>query len=178
MTSADVAANRLTAAIIGTGRIASSLELDPLRTKPHTHAGWYVSHPHILLTSGADTNAEALAAFGEQWSIPGGRLYAGYLQMLAEVRPDLVSVCAYAPERVAMALAALDAGARGLWLEKAVATSIASARELRAAAAARGASVVVNHPRRQDPHYRAVARLIADDCSARSRASTRSSAAT
>ena len=41
---------RLRAAIIGTGRIGSALERDPLRTKPHTHAGWYVSHPHILLS--------------------------------------------------------------------------------------------------------------------------------
>jgi predicted dehydrogenase len=152
----------LTAAIIGTGRIASSLERDPLRTKPHTHAGWYVSHPHILLSSGADTNPEALAAFGDQWGIPARRLYPRYQEMLAEIRPDLVSICAYAPERVEMALAALHAGARGLWLEKAVATSIADAYRLRDAAAARGASVVVNHPRRQDPHYRAVARLIAD----------------
>ena len=162
MTSTDLAPARLTAAIIGTGRIGSSLERDPLRTKPHTHAGWYVSHPHILLMSGADTNAEALAAFGEQWDIPASRLYRAYPRMLAEVRPDLVSICAYAPERVEMALAALDAGVRGLWLEKAVATSIASGRALREAAAARGVSVVVNHPRRQDPHYRAVARLIAD----------------
>jgi len=162
MTSPDMAPARLTAAIIGTGRIGSSLERDPLRSKPHTHAGWYVSHPHILLMSGADTNAEALAAFGEQWGIPASRLYAAYPGMLAEVRPDLVSICAYAPERVEMALAALDAGVRGLWLEKAVATSIDSARALREAAAARGVTVVVNHPRRQDPHYRAVARLIAD----------------
>ena len=56
----------------------------------------------------------------------------------------------------------VEAGARGLWLEKAVATSVDSARELRAAAAAARASVVVNHPRSQDPHYRAVRRLIED----------------
>jgi predicted dehydrogenase len=73
-----------------------------------------------------------------------------------------VSVCAYAPERVEMARAALAAGVRGLWLEKAVATSLADARTLRAEAAAAGASVVVNHPRGQDPHYRAVGRIIAD----------------
>ena len=153
---------RLRAAIIGTGRIGSALERDPLRTKPHTHAGWYVSHPHILLSGGADTNADRLAAFGAAWGLPADRLFAAYPDMLADVRPDLVSICAYAPERVAMATAALAAGARGLWLEKAVATSVASAERLRAAAAAAGASVVVNHPRGQDPHYRAVRRLIED----------------
>ena len=153
---------RLRAAIIGTGRIGSTLERDPLRTKPHTHAGWYVSHPHILLSGGADTNPERLAQFGADWGLPDDRLFSAYPDLLAAVRPDLVSVCAYAPERVSMAQAALRAGARGLWLEKAVATSMASARELREAADAAGASVVVNHPRAQDPHYRAVRRIIED----------------
>ena len=151
---------RLRAAIIGTGRIGSALERDPLRTKPHTHAGWYVSHPHILLSGGADTNPDRLAAFGTDWGLPADRLFAAYPDLLAAVQPDLVSICAYAPDRVAMAQAALRAGARGLWLEKAVATSVASARDLRATAAAAGASVVVNHPRAQDPQYRAVRRII------------------
>jgi predicted dehydrogenase len=152
----------LRAAIIGTGRIGSSLERDPLRTKPHTHAGWYVSHPHILLSAGADTNPDHLRAFGADWGIPQDRLFAAYPDLLRTVAPEVVSICAYAPERVAMAQAALAAGTRGLWLEKAVATSVASAHALRDAAAAAGASVVVNHPRSQDPHYRAVQRLIAD----------------
>jgi predicted dehydrogenase len=152
----------LRAVIIGTGRIGSALERDPLRTKPHTHAGWYVSHPHILLSGGADTNPDRLRDFGDDWGMPPDRLFAAYPDLLAAVAPDLVSVCAYAPDRVEMALAALAAGARGLWLEKAVATSVASARMLRDAAAAAGASVVVNHPRTQDPQYRAVRRLIED----------------
>ena len=112
----------LRAVIIGTGRIGSTLERDPLRTKPHTHAGWYVSHPHILLSGGADTNPDRLAQFGADWGLPADRLFAAYPDLLSTVRPDLVSVCAYAPDRVAMAQAALRAGARGLWLEKAVAT--------------------------------------------------------
>jgi predicted dehydrogenase len=152
----------LRAAIIGTGRIGSALERDPLRTKPHTHAGWYVSHPHILLSAGADSNPEHLAAFGVDWGLPADRLFSAYPDLLEAVAPDLVSICAYAPERVAMAQASLAAGARGLWLEKAVATSVASANALRAAAAAAGASVVVNHPRSQDPQYRAVRRVIAE----------------
>jgi predicted dehydrogenase len=152
----------LRAVVIGTGRIGSALERDPLRTKPHTHAGWYVSHPHILLSGGSDTNSDRLRTFGEDWGLPADRLFAAYPDLLAAVAPDLVSVCAYASDRVPMALAALAAGARGLWLEKAVATSVAAARGLRDAAAAAGASVVVNHPRSQDPHYRAVRRLIDD----------------
>ena len=57
-------------------RTGSALERDPLRTKPHTHAGWYVSHPHILLSGGADTNPDRLATFGADWGLPSDRLFA------------------------------------------------------------------------------------------------------
>ena len=71
-------------------RTGSALERDPLRTKPHTHAGWYVSHPHILLSGGADTNPDRLAAFGADWSLPADRLFAAYRDLLATVQPDLL----------------------------------------------------------------------------------------
>ena len=98
---------RLRAAIIGTGRIGSALERDPLRTKPHTHAGWYVSHPHILLSGGADTNPDRLAAFGADWGLPRRSPVRRVSRSARDGPPDLVSICAYAPDRVAMARAAL-----------------------------------------------------------------------
>ena len=61
-----------------------------------------------------------------------------------------------------MAQAAVRAGARELWLERAVTTSVASAHDTRAAEAAAGASVVVSDPRAQDPHDRAVQRMSED----------------
>jgi predicted dehydrogenase len=151
----------LRAAIVGTGRIGSTLELDAFRHKPHTHAGWYVSSPHTLLTAGSDTNPSRLAAFGEAWGITDAHLYLDYRDMLEREPLDLVSVCAYAPDRIAMAEAAIEAGARGLWLEKAVGCSVAEARRLLAQARAQLVSVVVNHPRSQDGGYREVRRLIA-----------------
>jgi predicted dehydrogenase len=153
---------RLRAGIIGTGRIASSLERDPYRSKPHTHAGWYVSRPHILLTAGSDTNPHSLEAFGAAWHIGPEHLYADYLAMLAAERLDLVSIAAYAPERVTMAEAAIAAGARGLWLEKAIGCSVVEAERLLARCRHGRVSVVVNHPRSQDGAYRAVRRHIAE----------------
>ena len=148
------------AAIIGTGRIASLLERDPLRAKPHSHAGWYRHHPNVELVAGADTDPERLKTFGEDWSVPPEGLFADYRRMLEATRPDIVSVAAYAPQRVEMALAALDAGARGLWLEKAVACSLDDAERLREAVNDRGAAAIVDHPRRAHPAYRAVKRII------------------
>ena len=118
------------AAIIGTGRIASLLERDPLRAKPHTHAGWYASDPRTTIVAGCDVDAERLASFGEDWGVDAAHLYDDYRLLLERERPDIVSVCAYAADRVAMSRAALAAGARGLWIEKAVACTVDEAEGL------------------------------------------------
>jgi predicted dehydrogenase len=151
----------LRAAIIGTGRIGSLLERDALRSKPHSHAGWYAAHPRVTLVAGADTDSERLAEFGADWNIAPERLYADYRELLERERPDLVSICAYATERVEMARAAIEAGARGLWLEKAVACSMAEATALRDLADRAGVAIVVNHMRRADPAWRRVAEIVA-----------------
>lgn len=143
--------------------MASRLERDALRAKPHTHAGFYAAHPRVPLVAGADINAGRLADFGADWRIAPDHLYADYHELLARERPDLVSICAYAPERVAMARAAIEAGARGLWLEKAVACSMTEAAELRTFAERAGVAVVVNHMRRADPAWRRVAEIVARD---------------
>ena len=103
----------LRAVIIGTGRVGSRLEKDPLRQKPASHAGWYAAHPRTRLVAGADCDAEALGEFGRDWAISQDHLYSDYRVMLERERPDIVSVCGWAPERVAMCTAALEAGARG-----------------------------------------------------------------
>jgi predicted dehydrogenase len=148
------------AAIIGTGRIASLLERDPLRGKPHTHAAHYRAHPHTDLVAGCDLDAGRLAIFGADWQIPAEHLYNDYRTMLDRERPDIVSICAYAPDRLAMCRDALEAGVRGLWIEKAVGCSVEEAREIERLVRTAGAAAVVDHPRRADARYRATARCI------------------
>ena len=151
------------AAIIGTGRIASLLERDPLRARPHTHAGWYASDPRTTIVAGCDVDAGRLASFGEDWGVDAAHLYDDYRLLLERERPDIVSVCAYAADRVDMCQAALAAGARGLWIEKAVACTVDEAEGLGRAVAAAGAAAVVDYPRRLDARYRAVARWVHDE---------------
>lgn len=150
-------------AIIGTGRIASLLERDPLRTKPHTHAGWYAAEARTALVAGCDVDAERLAAFGVAWGIGDAHLHDDYRSLLDRERPDIVSVCAYAADRAAMSRAALASGVRGLWIEKAVACSVEEAEALASDVAAAGAVAVVDHPRRLEPRHRAVARWVRDE---------------
>ena len=151
---------RCRAAIIGTGRIASLLERDPLRPKPHTHAGWYAADPRTTLVAGCDVDADRLATFGEDWAIDAAHLYADYATLLERERPDVVSVCAYAADRIAMSRAAVAAGARGLWIEKAIACSVDEAEALERDLDEQGVAAVVDHPRRLEARYRAVARWV------------------
>jgi predicted dehydrogenase len=115
----------------------------------------------VTLVAGADTDQERLDKFGADWAIAADHLYTDYRTMLARERPELVSICAWAPERVEMARAAIEAGARGLWLEKAVACSMADAESLRELAERAGVAMVVNHMRRADPAWRRVAEIVA-----------------
>jgi predicted dehydrogenase len=148
------------AAIVGTGRIGSTLERDPLRSKPHSHAGWYRAHPGIELVAGADIDGGRLRAFGEDWGIPPAGLFGDYREMLRAARPDILSVCAFAPERLEMVRAGVEAGVRGFWIEKAIACSAREARLLETLVHAAGACAIVDHPRRADGRYRAVRRAI------------------
>jgi predicted dehydrogenase len=59
-----------------------------------------------------------------------------------------------------MAEAAIHAGARGLWIEKAVACSLREARLMREMLLKSGVKAIVDHPRRADSAYRAVRRII------------------
>ncbi|EDY84030.1 Oxidoreductase family, NAD-binding Rossmann fold protein [Verrucomicrobiia bacterium DG1235] len=148
--------------IIGVGRIGSTLEKDPLRPPGSSHAGTYNLSREVALVAGADSKADALAEFGSSWAIPAESLYPDYQDMLDRERPDIVSICAYAPQRLEMALAALESGAKGLWLEKALGCSLREADQIEQALQRHKAAGVVDYPRRGRKHYRKVKQLIDD----------------
>lgn len=148
------------ACIIGTGRIASSLEKDPLRYKGCSHAGAYALHPEVELVAGADIDPAALGEFGADWKIPSSQLYDNYQAMLRGERCQLASICAYAPQRLEMVQAALDAGVKGLWLEKALGCSLNDAEQIQSAISAHQATAVVDYPRRGVNFYRTIKRII------------------
>jgi UDP-N-acetylglucosamine 3-dehydrogenase len=79
---------------------------------------------------------------------PGCTPYADWRAMVAAEKPRLVSVCAFPGDREAMALELMEMGVRAILLEKPIATSVAAARRIAAAAQACGARVFVHHQRR------------------------------
>lgn len=141
-------------ALIGCGRVAWMLEDDPLEKKPCTHIGAYEELARmgkVEVTAASDIDPARLREFGKRYGVE--KLYLDYREMLSRERLDIVSICAWAPERAAMVIDTAGAGAKGIWCEKALATSMDEARAIVEAAGKNGAEMVVSHMRRWSPEY-------------------------
>jgi predicted dehydrogenase len=164
------------AAIIGTGRIGATYddEVTPRHKAsfwhgPNRHAGLYTilpvnhaaayqSSPGFELVAAANRGSEKLRSFGERYAVPA--LYTDFRAMLAQERPDVVSVCTQSPDKAEVTIAAAEAGVKAIVVEKAMATSLAEADAMIAACERNGVLLVVNHPFRFSPLLRRAKELL------------------
>jgi UDP-N-acetylglucosamine 3-dehydrogenase len=131
--------------IIGCGR--------PLRTAgatgfgmSHWHARGYEETPDCAIVALADLSEENARAFQAEHG--GDRIYTDYRAMLAEARPDIVSICTWPHLHAEMVIAAAEAGVRAIHCEKPMAPSWGEARRMVEACEARGVQLTFNHQRR------------------------------
>ncbi|PIX57568.1 MAG: hypothetical protein COZ46_08335, partial [Verrucomicrobia bacterium CG_4_10_14_3_um_filter_43_23] len=149
---------KYTAGIIGLGRIGSILEDDPLRIKPHTHAGFYNVHPKIDLACGCDVLPERRTLFNQRY--PNTRTYDNFQCMLRNELIDIASISAYTKERFDMAYECAQNSVRGLWIEKPLATSIRYAKKINRLIKEAEMTAIVDHRRRLVPEFIAVKNII------------------
>ena len=103
--------------------------------------------PEVEIAAVADRGATDLAAAKQRLKVD--KAFSDYQQMLAEVRPELVAICSrYVDVHKEMALAAVAAGARGIYMEKPFCRTPAEADEIIAACKRRGVKLAVAHLRR------------------------------
>ena len=81
---------RYRAAVVGCGRIGVTMEEDPRRLLPATHAGAYSACPRTELVAVVDVDAERVAHATRLFS--GVRGFTSVEAMLDVVRPEIVSV--------------------------------------------------------------------------------------
>ncbi|MBB5791258.1 Gfo/Idh/MocA family protein [Jiangella mangrovi] len=118
----------LTAAVVGAG-LGGSLSIRALRESPR-----------FRLVGVADVRAEALEQYAADVAT-----FTGHEEMLKTCTPDVVCVSTYAPSHLELTRAALDAGARGLLVEKPLSDTTADGRAVLDLALERGVPVVVPH---------------------------------
>ncbi len=151
------------AVVIGCGRKGSKIDeekrwMTNYDRTPCSHASAYLALPQVELVAGADINPQALEDFGRRWGVT--HLYTDYREMLAQEKPDIVSVTTHAILHAECTIAAAEAGAKGIICEKAMATSLEECDAMISACRKSGTKLLINHPRRYHPTYRKAKELL------------------
>lgn len=128
---------------------------------PGSHASAMAAIPEIDLVAGCDIVPAARDRFVERWQgrWPGVRAYGDYREMLERERPELVAIGTPDHLHLAPVLAAIESGARGIFAEKPLATSLAEADQIVAAVARSGVAFLVDYTRRWMPPFVEARRL-------------------
>ena len=117
--------------------------------------------PETEIAAVADADAAGLAA--AQKKLGGIAGFADYRKMLAEVKPDIVAVAPrFVDEHRDMILAAIESGARGIYVEKPFCRTPAEADEIVAACAKRNVKLAIAHRNRYQPAVATAAALVKD----------------
>ena len=135
------------AAIIGCGRIASTLDDDPLRPGIWTHAGAYNAVEGVQLMAACDIDADKREDFSDKWLI---ETYADYKDMLAFEDLDIVSICTPPQIRHDLIISAISMGVRAIFCEKPIANTAVEAERIIETCNAAEIVFAVNHTRRWD----------------------------
>ena len=154
----------LRAGIIGTARVGSwydDLLAETPEQIPSSHAGCYAAHPDTTLVAGADLDAERLAKFGDRWGVAPEHRYTDYREMLARESLDVVSVTtSWGHDHAAILPVVAASGAKAIFAEKPLATSMAEANEIVRLCQEHGVKLACAYLRRWNPRYHTVRRLI------------------
>lgn len=142
--------SRLRVAVIGhTGRGNYGHGLDTM----------WLRIPETEIVAVADADAKGLEGALKKLSVSRG--FADYHEMLSEMKPDIVAVGPrHLDQHRDMIMAAVKAGARGIYVEKPFCRSLEEADEIIAACEKTGTKLAVAHRNRQHPVLPVIAKLI------------------
>ena len=119
----------------------------------------WLNLPETQIVGVADADAKGLA--GALAKLKVGQGFADYREMLRVTKPDLVAI---GPRSVGqhreMVLAAVEAGVRGIYMEKPMCASLAEADAMLAACQAKNVKLALAHRNRYQPTLPVVAEMI------------------
>lgn len=147
---------------IGARRPAENDHVPLYGAMPRSHAAAYHRHPQTDVLAVCDIRQEALDGFRQDWQDvwPEMRYYTDYRQMLAQEQPDIVSVATPDHLHADITVDAANSSARAILCEKPIATTLADADRMIAAAEASKVLLSIEHTRRWSPSFHAARGLI------------------
>jgi predicted dehydrogenase len=141
---------KIKAAVIGLGRIASLLEEDDLREKPCTHAGAISANARCVLAAGADTDEERRLIFAEKWQVP---VYADATEMLHLHTPQILTIATHPDSHYHYCRLAAQYKVPVVICEKPLADNVGEARKIARLSSNGGPVIITNHERRYSQDY-------------------------
>ncbi|MDR2110414.1 MAG: Gfo/Idh/MocA family oxidoreductase [Spirochaetaceae bacterium] len=141
---------KIPAAIVGLGRIASLLEDDRLREKPCTHAGAIAGSEDCVLAAGADIDGERRALFAGRWGCP---VYADAGAMLRAHAPRILHIATHPDSHLRYCELAAACGVPVVVCEKPLADKLRDARKIAALHHSGRLTIITNHERRYSADY-------------------------
>jgi len=142
------------AALIGCSRMGAFIdnEVGPER-RPYSHAAGYEACARTDLVACSDLRVDVMAQVGTRYGIPVEKQYSDYRELLEREKPDIVSVATQPEHRAEIVIAAVEAGARAIYAEKAFAASMEEADRMAAACKEYGVALNMGTNRRYYPGY-------------------------
>ena len=135
------------------------------RTIGDQHASGLIGLENVTLAAACDLEVKTLAGFGDTWrpNWPELNLYTDHREMLEREELDIVTVATSDHRHADLVVDAANAGAKGIFCEKPLATNLADADRMVYAAERNGAILSVDHTRRFQPLWRHIKEQIVDD---------------
>ena len=116
--------------------------------------------PQTKIVAVADADPKGLAVAAKR--LGGVKAYADYKVMLTEAKPDIAAICPrHIHEHRDMIVAAVEAGVKGIYVEKPFVRTLAEADEIVKLCADRGVRLAIAHRNRYHPVVEVVKQLVA-----------------
>jgi predicted dehydrogenase len=116
--------------------------------------------PQTKIIAVADADPKGLADAANR--LGGVKAYADYKAMLAEAKPDIAAICSrHIHEHRDMIVAAIEAGVKGIYIEKPFVRTLAEADEIVKLCADKGVRLAIAHRNRYHPVVDVVKQLVA-----------------
>lgn len=147
---------------IGARRPAEDDQVPLYGAMPRSHAAAYHRHPQTEVVGVCDIRQEALDGFRQEWQDvwPAMHYYSDYRAMLEQEQPDIVSVVTPDHLHADITVAAAESSARAILCEKPIATTLADADRMIAAAVANDVLLSIEHTRRWAPNFQAARTVV------------------
>jgi predicted dehydrogenase len=116
------------------------------------HARSAAALPQFEIVAGCDLDEARAHEFAAQHE--GAKAYTDYHRMLREAKPDVVIVATTTAAHAPLTIQAAEAGARGIFCEKPMATSMAEGRAMIETCRRYNTALAVNHQRRTSAVFR------------------------